>query len=648
MQEPHRLDGDASKRIRVIAWVVIGALAAFQAFAHRYAVSPDGISYLDLSDAVVIGDWSRLVNLYWSPLYPVLIGIARRVTSASPSAEMQILHAVNFVTFVTLFAAFEYLLISVLELARTRRRAILGGRSGLIGAYTIFGFMTLTMLPQELSTPDILSGTCMLGAFGALLRLKRGSAHEARDAIVLGLSLGFGALAKSFLVPWAVVCLGTLFFATRSRGLRSSFIAAALWAIVVVPWTALLSHSAGRLTFGDTGRLTYAWYVNGQNPPSLGGVPTGARTMRTDTILPGVGATGSAPGTDPMWLDPVRWNATAKPHWNLHDQLGTVDALQAFYVQSLTPLLFFVILIATAPRGTRRGIWWDGWAIYIPAVAGILAYAMVLVTARYVMPFVLAASLTLLASIPRPRRMIPLLAVLGVVIPVGMEAVSTETIIGLTIVAAIVAGMAAGALIPNRRPILWGVGVIVAALVARVVLPPSVPEISRMGAALVVLVFWFAVRYAVHAHRTAAAGQRIGVAMLLLIVALLSLRFEIRMKQDVTAFARSRSPQWGNLPVKIADDLASHGVAPGTRIAIIGPHAESYWARSGRMNIVANVPRTRVSDFWKLPVERRDALLKEFAAAGASVAIASIGPARGAPDSSWTPVKYRGWIRKLR
>ena len=648
MQEPQRPEGDASKRIRVIAWVVIGALAAFQAYAERYAVSPDGISYLDLSDAVVTGDWSRLVNLYWSPLYPMLIGVARLLTSATPAAEIPILHAVNFVMFVTLFAAFEYLLISILELARTRRRAILGGTSGLIGAYTIFGFMTLTTLPQELSTPDLLSATCMLGAFGALLRLKRGSAHETRDAIILGLSLGFGALAKSFMVPWAVVCLGTLFLATRSRGLRLSCIAAVLWAFIVVPWTAVLSHSAGRLTFGDTGRLTYAWYVNGQNPPSLGGVPQGARTVRTDSILPGVGATGSAPGTDPMWFDPARWNATAKPYWNLRDQLGTLDALQAFYVQSLTPLLFFIILITTAPRGSRRRIWWDGWVIYIPALAGILAYAMVLVTARYVMPFVLTTSLTLLATLPRPRRMIPLLAVLGVVIPVGMESLSLKTVIGLTAVAAIVLGMAIGGLMPNRRPILWGIAVIVAGLVAQVILPPSVPEIARLGGTFAVLVFWFAVRYAVHTHRTAAVGQRMGVAMLLLLVALLSLRFQIRMKQDLTAFTRARSRDWGNLPVKIAQDLADHGVVPGTRIAIIGPHAESYWARSGRMNIVANVPRTRVSAFWKLPVERRDALLNEFAAAGATVAIASIGPDGAAPDSSWKPVQYKGWIRKLR
>ena len=29
------------------------------------------------------------------------------------------------------------------------------------------------------------------------------------------------------------------------------------------PWIALLSHTTGRFTTGDAGRLNYAWYVNG-------------------------------------------------------------------------------------------------------------------------------------------------------------------------------------------------------------------------------------------------------------------------------------------------------------------------------------------------------------------------------------------------
>jgi hypothetical protein len=96
-----------------------------------------------------------------------------------------------------------------------------------------------------------------------------------------------------------------------------------------------------------------------------------------------------------------------------------------------------------------------------------------------------------------------------------------------------------------------------------------------------------------------------------------------------------------------ATELASHGIAPGTSIALIGPHAESYWARTARVHIVANVPSNRVEAFWGLPKTKQDALLAEFAASGATVAIATLTVAAKPPDSSWTPVKYRAWIRRL-
>jgi hypothetical protein len=650
VQQTERAQGGAShsKRIRVAAWVAIGVLTLFQAYAHRYAVGPDGISYLDLSDAIVTGDLSRLVNLYWSPLYPTIIGVARFVISVKPTAEIQIVHAVNFAMFVAMFAAFEYLLISIRELAKQTRNSILGGVAGEIGAYAIFGFTAFVMLPQELTTPDLVSGACMLGAFGALLRLQQGSKQEMRDAVVLGLCLGLGGLAKSFLVPWAIVCFVVLFLATRGRGLRSLAVSGALWFVVIAPWILVLSHSAGRFTFGDTGRLTYAWYVNGQSAPSGGGVPLGARTQVTEAILTGVGVTGPAPGTDPMWFDPARWNTMVKPYWNLHEQLATIYTLQIFYLQSLTPLVFFIFLIITAPRGSRRRIWWNGWVIFVPALAGIGAYALVLVTARYVMPFVLAGTLALLATIPRPRRMLPLLAMLGVAIPLGLEAASSETIIGMTVVASVIAGMTAAALIPDRYPAVWTLGFLGATIASRFILPPSAPDIARLGAFLVAIVFWFSARSAVRAQRTVLFAQRASIAMMVLMFAVLAIRWEARLKQDVAGLIRAGAPGWGNLSVKVADELARHGIGPGTRVAIIGPHAESYWARIGRLNIVADVPRTRTEDFWKLPIERREALLQEFAAAGATVAIASIGPAGGAPDSSWTPVNYKAWIRRLR
>src|SRR5215467_5394100 len=107
-----------TRRTRIIAWVVILAIAAYQSYAQRFVIGPDGISYLDLSDAVTTGDWGRLLNLYWSPLYPLLVGIARVIARATPASEIPVMHAANFVMFVAMFSAFEYMLMSIYSLAQ--------------------------------------------------------------------------------------------------------------------------------------------------------------------------------------------------------------------------------------------------------------------------------------------------------------------------------------------------------------------------------------------------------------------------------------------------------------------------------------------------------------------------------------------------
>ena len=314
----------------------------------------------------------------------------------------------------------------------------------------------------------------------------------------------------------------------------------------------------------------------------------------------------------------------------------------------LTPLLFLILLVATAPRGTRRHAWWNGWVVYVPAVAGIVAYSLVLVTARYVMPFLLAGMLTLLATLPRPRRMLPLMAMLGIAIPIGLESTSNDTVFGLALVAAAVAAMTIGALVPTTIATCCGGSSWSWDLCSRRFsfhrprrtsfasgrcsspcssglrrVPPFAPGTRSE-----------------FAHRATAA-------LALVLTMVFGLRLERRLRQDANALSRAASTGWGNVQLKIAQDLAAHGIGEGTPIALIGPHAESYWARAGRLKIVANVPRTRVSAFWQLSPASRDSLLQAFAAAGATVAVASMGPDGASPDSSWTPVRYRGWIRRL-
>ncbi len=627
--------------------MILLALAGFQAYAQRFTISPDGMSYLDLSDAVVNGRWSELLNVYWSPLYPALIGIARAISGAGPATEIGVVHAVNFACFVAMLAAFDYMLGAVRAIASSTRGSVLGGSWGLAGAFVLFGCFALTMIPLELTTPDLLSGAAVFVAFGALLRLRGSEEHIWRNAAVLGVALGVGALAKSFMVPWALVCLGTLASAMRQRRWKTVAVSAGVWLAIVLPWTVALSRVAGHPTFGDTGRLTYVWYVNMEDAPSRGGVPPGTRTARTEMILPGVGVTGAAPGSDPMWYDPARWNAVLHPRFSLSQQLGTLGVFQRFYVQNLTPLLFLFLLIACAPRGTRRVAWWGGWIVYVPALAGMLAYAMVIVTARYVMPFALSGTLVLLATLPRPRRMLPLLALFGVAVPIALEALSPQTILGLALITSVLGGMLAGAVLRVRSRVAWGILVVAALVVTRVIFPPFAPTLLRLGAVSLAIGLWFASRAAVRNRRTVDFAQRTLGAMGLLLLITLLLRLQLRFNQDLDARDRGASGRWGNVQWNIARELAAHGITPGTRIALVGPHAESYWVRTARLHIAANVPKPRAAAFWSLPSAAQDSLLAEFAAAGATVAIASIGPEHGSPDSRWIPIRFNGWIRPL-
>lgn len=635
-----------TRPIRAVAWTVLVALAAYQAYANRYVIGPDGMSYLDLSDGIAGGHWSSLVNLYWSPLYPALIGFARLLSGVGAESEIAAVHAVNLLCFVAMLGAFDYMLMSILSLAGRTHHSALSGPAGVAGAYVLFGCFALTMLPLELTTPDLLNAAASLAALGAMLRLDEGPPRS-RDALVLGAALGVGALTKSFMVPWGVVCLVVTAVALRRRGRRPLALAIAVWLVVVLPWGGLMTRAAGRPTFGDAGRLTYAWYVNGQDAPSLGGVPPGTRRASTERILPGVGVPADTLGSDPMWFDPARWNRTVAPRLSVREQLLTLRVFELFYIQNLTPLLFLFLLVAVAPAGSRRPAWRRGWVVYVPAIAGLAAYAMVIVTTRYVMPFVLAGTLTLLATLPLPRRINPHWFLLGLAIPIVLEAVQPQTAPGLALVASVLGGVLAGVLTPTHRRGLWMMTLLVALTVTRVVLPPVFAELLRVGATGLAVVLWRASLAAVRNHRTLQFAERALSALGLLLFAVLLLRLGLRLDQDHSALGRAASADWGNAQWKIAGDLRLHGVSPGERIALIGPHAESYWVRTGRMHIVANVPRTRTDAFWRLSQPAQDSLLREFALAGATVAIASVGPPRGAPDGRWAPLRYHGWIRPL-
>ena len=159
-------------------------LGALTAWGARHNMNVDGISYLDMGDAILRGDWAHAVNAHWSPLYAALLGLTSSIVQPSAYWEFALAHAVNFAIFIAALAAAEVLLAEVL--IRQRLRAADGEeRVGLPEwawrslAYALVVWSSLDLIGLSLVTPDLLVAVFVYVAAALVLRIRRGAASSA-------------------------------------------------------------------------------------------------------------------------------------------------------------------------------------------------------------------------------------------------------------------------------------------------------------------------------------------------------------------------------------------------------------------------------------------------------------------------------------
>ena len=94
----HAIGSLSTARFRYEWLLRIGAviLGLQQAWASRQTIALDAVSYLDMGDAFLRGDWATAVNGYWNPLYGIVLSPALYVSTGSPALEYPIVHAVVF------------------------------------------------------------------------------------------------------------------------------------------------------------------------------------------------------------------------------------------------------------------------------------------------------------------------------------------------------------------------------------------------------------------------------------------------------------------------------------------------------------------------------------------------------------------------
>ncbi|MBI5666243.1 MAG: hypothetical protein HZC49_14300 [Nitrospirae bacterium] len=169
--------------------------------------------------------------------------------------------------------------------------------------------------------------------------------------------------------------------------------------VIAAPFIAALSVSKGRLTYGDSGKLNYAWYVNSvtqwvhwQGEPHGSGFPE--HPVRKIFSKPDTYEFGTPRGgTYPAWYDPSYWHEGIQVHFDLRKQLSVLNT----HIKEYSDVLFkeqYVLLIGCLILYYMSGRKWlcikdfaEQWLLYMPAFTLMAIYALVHVERRFLGAF---------------------------------------------------------------------------------------------------------------------------------------------------------------------------------------------------------------------------------------------------------------------
>lgn len=425
---------------RALAVVLGGAFTWAAAVSH--SMNPDGVSYLDIGDALMAGEWSAGLNAVWSPLYPVILGAANRIFNPPIHWQFPLVHVVNFVIFLFALAAFEFFWRQAGS-ARHRLLPVDKGRVALPAwawdslGYSLFMWSSLALIKVWSVTPDMLMAGLLYLAAGLIWKVRAGN-RSPSTFLLLGLVLGLGYLTKAIMLPiglllW-VVAITSL--PDKRRALRSLLPGVGLFIVLSGAYVLGMSASKGRFTTGEVGKLTYARYVNGLKYPHWQGGEGGQGhpvhpTRQIVTDPPVYEFATPISGTYPVSYDPSYWYEGLETHWNVERQLRQIARSASFYFD-----VFFLrqggilvgaaaLLLAAGPHFDLHEGFGKRWGLALVAVLALGAYGLVYVESRYVGAFILLLWGDVLSGVRLPEGTVSrrLLTVLPVLMTIYMVAI---------------------------------------------------------------------------------------------------------------------------------------------------------------------------------------------------------------------------------
>ena len=157
---------------------------------------------------------------------------------------------------------FVFYLHGLLRFVRERTSAGLRELALVALSYPIFLWIALEVVTVYDVSPDLAAVAILCLTAGLLIRLK--SSDPLKKFALFGFILGVGYWIRTILFPLGFVILLSAYLWQRSspRWMRAVAFSALVFVVTASPLVFLLSRQKGRFTFGDSGRVNYAWAVS--------------------------------------------------------------------------------------------------------------------------------------------------------------------------------------------------------------------------------------------------------------------------------------------------------------------------------------------------------------------------------------------------
>lgn len=396
--------------VELLAGALI-AITALHTWWARFALNPDGVSYLDLAARLHAHDLRAFVQGYWSPLYPALVALLSWPGDRSPVSMLVASHLLNGLALVG----------AILLLRAWGRRA--GSPQFTVAALAALMLVSNGLPRIEAVTPDVLSLT-LLAWLGYELLARNGERWGPT-----GIALGAAFLARTSAWPWLLLSLPLRLWGARDAAERRQVVLSSATAVAVAAlWIVPLSAVAGHPTLGSSARLNYCWYIescDSRSPDTHQGqhVAYHDSTLADGQVVTWASFPDSARWTYAPWSDPTAWEAGVLSR---HTTPPTPSLMVRYWWRQgnstfgywLSPVLLAVLIpwwfVEWSPRmrqhpgaGARRM-----WMIVALGLVGVFQFVVVHSEPRLIAPSALLAILALLVGPPREPEEAPPVAAL--------------------------------------------------------------------------------------------------------------------------------------------------------------------------------------------------------------------------------------------